>query len=82
VTHDIAPAVFGGFKVSSLILNSEMQLTTDKLDRRIRELELIVAVYSAALELYKDEKKAESTNPARPESPLGRKEFYPNGSTG
>jgi hypothetical protein len=67
--------------VSSLIISYEMQMTADRLDRRIRELELIVAVYSAALELYKDEKRAKSLNSARPESPLGRKEFYSNGST-
>jgi len=51
--------------------DSEMQMTADKLDRRIRELELIVAVYSAALELYKEKEKAEPRSPAK-STPLPR----------
>jgi len=42
-----------------------MQVTADKLDRRIRELELIVTVYSTALELYKEKEKAEPRSPAK-----------------
>jgi len=66
--------------VSNLIISYEMGMTAEKLDRRIKELELIVAVYSAALELHKGKKKAEFPNPARPEIPSGRKEFFPNDS--
>lgn len=49
-------------------------MTADKLDRRIRELELIVAVYSAALELYKDEEKGPATNRPRPQQLPSTKE--------
>jgi hypothetical protein len=43
--------------VSNLIIRYEMQKTANNLDRRIRELELIVAVYSVVLRLHKEKKR-------------------------
>lgn len=57
-------------------------MTTDKLGRRIRELELIVAVYSAALELYKEKEKGCATNTPRPHTgPYRNERTYANGSS-